>query len=51
MLHRRARSLASALALALDDNRELGLIISDHTVLAAMASTFAADFRNGTHWT
>jgi cardiolipin synthase A/B len=36
---------------SLDDNRELGLIISDHTVLAAMASTFAADFRNGTHWT
>jgi cardiolipin synthase A/B len=35
---------------SLDDNRELGLIISDHTVLAAMASTFAADFRNGTHW-
>jgi len=36
---------------SLDDNRELGLIISGHTVLAAMASTFAADFRNGTHWT
>ena len=36
---------------SLDDNRELGLIISDHAVLAAMASTFAADFRNGTHWT
>lgn len=35
---------------SLDDNRELGLIISDHAVLSAMASTFAADFRHGTHW-
>ena len=35
---------------SLDDNRELGLIISDHAVLSAMASTFAADFRNGAHW-
>ena len=35
---------------SLDDNRELGLIISDHAALAAMASTFAADFRSGTHW-
>ena len=32
------------------DNRQLGLIISGHAVLSAMASTFAADFRNGTHW-
>jgi cardiolipin synthase A/B len=36
---------------SLDDNRELGLIISDQAVLAATASTFATDFRNGTHWT
>jgi phosphatidylserine/phosphatidylglycerophosphate/cardiolipin synthase-like enzyme len=31
-------------------NRELGLIISGHAPLSAIASTFAADFRNGTHW-
>ena len=35
---------------SLDDNRELGLIISDPAVLAAMARTFAADFRNGHRW-
>ena len=35
---------------ALDDNRELGLIISDPAVLSAMARTFAADFRDGKHW-
>jgi cardiolipin synthase A/B len=35
---------------SLDDNRELGLIISDHVALSAMARTFAADFRNGKHW-
>jgi cardiolipin synthase len=35
---------------SLDDNRELGLIISDPAVLSAMAATFAADFRNGRHW-
>jgi phosphatidylserine/phosphatidylglycerophosphate/cardiolipin synthase-like enzyme len=35
---------------SLDDNRELGLIISDPAVLSAMARTFAADFRNGKHW-
>jgi cardiolipin synthase len=35
---------------SLDDNRELGLIISDHAALSAMARTFAADFRNGHHW-
>jgi len=34
---------------SLDDNRELGLIISDPAVLSAMARTFAADFRNGKH--
>ena len=35
---------------SLEDNRELGLIISDSAVLSAMARTFAADFRNGHHW-
>ena len=35
---------------SLDDNRELGLIISDPAVLSAMARTFTADFRNGQHW-
>jgi cardiolipin synthase len=35
---------------SLDDNRELGLIVSDHAALSAMARTFAADFRNGKHW-
>lgn len=35
---------------SLDDNRELGLIISDPAVLSAMARTFAADFRNGQRW-
>jgi cardiolipin synthase A/B len=35
---------------SLDDNRELGLIISDPAVLSAMARTFAADFPNGQHW-
>ena len=34
---------------SLDDNRELGLIVSDPAVLSAMARTFAADFRNGHH--
>jgi cardiolipin synthase len=34
---------------SLDDNRALGLIISDPAVLSAMARTFAADFRNGQH--
>jgi cardiolipin synthase A/B len=36
---------------SLTDNRELGLIISDPAVLSAVARTFTADFRNGTHWT
>jgi cardiolipin synthase len=36
---------------SLNDNRELGLIISDPAVLSAVARTFAADFRNGTRWT
>lgn len=35
---------------SLDDNRELGLIISDPAVLSAMAKTFAADFQGGHHW-
>jgi phosphatidylserine/phosphatidylglycerophosphate/cardiolipin synthase-like enzyme len=36
---------------SLNENRELGLIISDHAVMAAIASTFAADFKNGKQWT
>jgi len=35
---------------SLNDNRELGLIISSQAVMSAIASTFAADFRNGQHW-
>jgi cardiolipin synthase A/B len=35
---------------SLNENRELGLIISDHAVMAAIAGTFAADFRNGKKW-
>ncbi len=35
---------------SLNDNRELGLIISSHAVMAAIADTFASDFRNGHHW-
>jgi len=35
---------------SLNDNRELGLIISSHAVMAAVAGTFAADFRHGQHW-
>jgi phosphatidylserine/phosphatidylglycerophosphate/cardiolipin synthase-like enzyme len=35
---------------SLNRNRELGLIISSPAVLAAIASTFATDFRNGKHW-
>ena len=37
-------------ATSLNRNRELGLITSDHAVLASIAKTFAADFRNGKHW-
>ncbi len=36
---------------SLNHNRELGLIISNSAALSAMASTFAADFSHGTHWT
>jgi cardiolipin synthase A/B len=35
---------------SLNDNRELGLIISDPAVLSAMAKTFATDFHNGHRW-
>jgi hypothetical protein len=35
---------------SLNANRELGLIISSHAVMSAIASTFASDFRNGKHW-
>lgn len=35
---------------SLNQNRELGLIISSHPVMSAVASTFAADFRNGKPW-
>jgi cardiolipin synthase len=35
---------------SLNQNRELGLIISSPPVMSAIASTFAADFRNGKHW-
>jgi phosphatidylserine/phosphatidylglycerophosphate/cardiolipin synthase-like enzyme len=35
---------------SLNQNRELGLITSGHAVMAAIASTFTADFGNGTHW-
>jgi cardiolipin synthase A/B len=35
---------------SLNQNRELGLITSSHAVMSAIASTFAADFSNGKHW-
>ncbi len=35
---------------SLNDNRELGLIVSNRAVMSAIASTFASDFRNGQHW-
>ena len=35
---------------SLNQNRELGLITSNHAVMSAIASTFAADFGNGKHW-
>ena len=35
---------------SLNDNRELGLIISSYAVMSAIADTFASDFRNGQHW-
>jgi cardiolipin synthase A/B len=36
---------------SLNHNRELGLITSNSAVLSAIASTFKADFSNGTLWT
>jgi cardiolipin synthase A/B len=35
---------------SLNQNRELGLIISSHAVMSTVAGTFASDFRNGKHW-
>ena len=35
---------------SLNQNRELGLIISGHAVMSAIAGTFATDFRDGRHW-
>jgi phosphatidylserine/phosphatidylglycerophosphate/cardiolipin synthase-like enzyme len=35
---------------SLDRNRELGLVVSGPAVLAAIASTFAADFQRGQHF-
>jgi cardiolipin synthase A/B len=35
---------------SLNQNRELGLITSSHPVMSAIATTFAADFQNGTKW-
>jgi cardiolipin synthase len=35
---------------SLNHNRELGLIITGNAVMSAMARTFAADFKNGKHW-
>ncbi len=35
---------------SLNDNRELGLIISSRAVMSAIASTFTSDFRDGKHW-
>jgi cardiolipin synthase A/B len=35
---------------SLNQNRELGLIISAHAVMSAIAGTFGSDFRNGKHW-
>lgn len=35
---------------SLNRNRELGLITANGPVMSSIASTFAADFRNGTQW-
>ena len=35
---------------SLNRNRELGLIVASPKVMSAIASTFAADYRNGRHW-
>ena len=36
---------------SLNDNRELGLVISSSAIMSAIARSFAADFANGKHWT
>jgi cardiolipin synthase A/B len=36
---------------SLNENRELGLIISDDPIMASVSATFATDFKNGTPWT
>jgi cardiolipin synthase A/B len=36
---------------SLNENRELGLIISNQAIMSSIASTFASDFKNGTPWT
>jgi len=35
---------------SLNRNRELGLILRSHAVMASVAATFARDFRRGRHW-
>ena len=35
---------------SLSRNRELGLITGSQNVMSSIASTFAADYRNGKHW-
>jgi len=35
---------------SLNENRELGLIISNQTIMKSIATTFAKDFANGTPW-
>ena len=37
-------------AASLNRNRELGLITASQKVMSSIASTFAADYRNGKHW-
>jgi cardiolipin synthase A/B len=35
---------------SLNRNRELGLIMTSHSILTSIARTFAADFARGKHW-
>jgi cardiolipin synthase len=35
---------------SLNENRELGLIISNQAIMSSIASTFATDFKDGTPW-
>jgi phosphatidylserine/phosphatidylglycerophosphate/cardiolipin synthase-like enzyme len=35
---------------SLNRNRELGLITASQKVMSSIADTFAADYRNGKHW-